>query len=83
MTSVFMIAGEPSGDKLGAALMDGLSKLTKGAVGFSGVGGAEMTYRGLQSLFPMNELSVMGIAEILPKYRSLKARIRQLSLIHI
>ena len=73
---VFIIAGEPSGDKLGAALMQGLRQLNPD-VSFSGIGGDLMQAQGLSSLFPMNELSVMGIAEILPKYRSLKARIRQ------
>lgn len=72
----FIIAGEPSGDNLGAALMDGLATLEPG-VTFEGVGGPAMTARGLESLFPMDELSIMGIWEVLPKYRSLKARIAQ------
>ena len=73
---VFLIAGEPSGDRLGAALMAGLRALHADVV-FSGVGGALMQAQGLQSLFPMEELSVMGIAEVLPKYRQLKRRIAQ------
>lgn len=73
---VFLIAGEASGDKLGAALMAGLKQLVPG-VEFLGVGGAEMTAEGLVSLFPMEELSVMGLAEVLPKYRALKRRIAQ------
>lgn len=72
----FLIAGEPSGDRLGGALMAGLSELSPGIV-FEGVGGAQMAGEGLQSLFPMEELSVMGIAEVLPKYRMLKRRIRE------
>lgn len=72
---LFLVAGEASGDKLGAALMDGLRSLT--AVEFIGVGGAQMEERGLHSLFPMEELSVMGIAEVLPKYRQLKRRIAE------
>ncbi|SEP63865.1 lipid-A-disaccharide synthase [Thalassovita taeanensis] len=72
---VFVIAGEASGDKLGAALMAGLSSLTE--VEFLGVGGPLMRDQGLDSLFPMDELSVMGIAEILPKYRQLMRRINQ------
>lgn len=71
-----MIAGEPSGDKLGGALMAGLrQEVTE--VTFEGVGGATMQAHGLESLFPMDELSLMGIAEILPKYFHLKKRIRQ------
>jgi lipid-A-disaccharide synthase len=72
---LFLIAGEPSGDRLGAALMAGLQSLAP--VRFAGVGGPLMQGRGLTSLFPMEELSVMGIAEVLPKYRHLKRRIRQ------
>ena len=72
---VFVIAGEASGDALGAALMSGLKSLTQ--VDFVGVGGPQMEAEGLTSLFPMEELSVMGIVEILPKYFHLKRRIRE------
>ena len=75
---VFVIAGEASGDKLGAALMAGLKTLRQD-VTFDGVGGPLMQAEGLDSRFPMEELSVMGLAEILPKYRALKARIRQVA----
>ena len=71
---LFLIAGEPSGDRLGAALMVGLKRLT--VVEFVGVGGPLMQAEGIESLFPMEELSVMGIAEILPKYLHLKRRMR-------
>ncbi len=73
---VFIIAGEPSGDRLGAALMAGLQELEPG-VTFDGIGGDGMQGQGLTSRFPMEELSVMGIAEILPRYRALMARIRE------
>ena len=72
---VFILAGEASGDRLGAALMAGLKQLAN--VTFEGVGGSQMQAEGLRSLFPMDELSVMGITEVLPKYRHLKRRIRQ------
>jgi len=72
----YLIAGEPSGDRLGAALMAGLRQLQPGAT-FCGVGGPLMQAEGLISLFPMEELSVMGIAEVLPKYRTLKRRIAE------
>ncbi len=74
---VFVIAGEASGDKLGAALMVGLKSLTE--VSFDGVGGPLMQAEGLISRFPMDELSVMGLAEILPKYRQLKERVHQMA----
>ena len=73
---VFILAGEPSGDKLGGALMAGLKTLVPD-VTFEGIGGLEMTAQGLTSRFDMSELSVMGLAEILPKYRALMARINQ------
>ncbi len=73
---LFLIAGEPSGDRLGGALMAGLSELAPG-MEFAGVGGPAMQARGLSSLFPMEELSVMGLAEILPKYLHLRRRVRE------
>jgi len=75
---VFLIAGEASGDKLGAAMMAGLKFLRRDMV-FDGVGGPLMQAEGLVSRFPMDELSVMGLAEILPKYRALKARVREMA----
>lgn len=73
---VYLIAGELSGDRLGASLMAGLKTLYDGEIEFRGVGGPLMADEGLASQFPMNELSVMGIAEVLPKYFHLKRRIR-------
>lgn len=73
---VFLIAGEPSGDALGQSLMAGLKSLVP-EVEFHGVGGPRMASEGLTSRFPMDELSVMGIAEVLPKYFHLKRRIRE------
>ncbi|MFT5062448.1 MAG: lipid-A-disaccharide synthase, partial [Polaromonas sp.] len=71
----FVIAGEPSGDALGAALMAGLKTRVPDAR-FTGVGGPLMQAEGLTSLFGMHELSIMGIAEVLPKLPGLLARIR-------
>ncbi len=71
-----MIAGEASGDKLGGAALAGLKSLVPD-LEIHGVGGPLMQAQGLESLFPMDELSVMGIAEVLPKYRHLKRRIAQ------
>ena len=72
----YLIAGEPSGDRLGAALMQGLRQLDSGCA-FHGVGGPLMMARGLHSQFPMQELSVMGITEVLPRYFALKRRIAE------
>jgi lipid-A-disaccharide synthase len=73
---IFILAGEPSGDKLGGALMAGLRTLRPDVV-FEGIGGVQMQAEGLVSRFDMSELSVMGLAEIIPKYRHLKRRIAQ------
>lgn len=72
----FLVAGEASGDRLGAALMKGLAELAPGA-GFDGIGGPLMQAEGLTSRFAMEELSVFGIAEVLPRYRHLKRRIAE------
>ena len=73
---LFLVAGEPSGDRLGAALMAGLKTLSPG-IRFDGIAGPLMQAEGMGSLFPMEELSIMGIAEVLPKYFKLLARIRE------
>ena len=73
---VFLLAGEPSGDRLGGALMAGLRQL-RPEVTFDGIGGAMMQAQGLESRFPMEELSVMGLMEVLPRYFDLKRRIAE------
>ncbi len=73
---LFISAGEPSGDRLGAALISGLRHFVD-PLELAGVGGPLMEAEGLRSLFPMHELSVMGVAEIVPKYFHLKRRIRE------
>ena len=74
---LFVIAGEPSGDLLGAALIAGLRELCGDGLVLEGVGGPGMEAAGLRSRFPMQELSVMGIAEVLPRLPRLLARIRE------
>ena len=75
---VFVIAGELSGDKLGQAVMAGLKELAPG-VTFDGVGGPLMQAEGLVSRFDMTELSLMGLAEIIPQYFHLKRRIAEMA----
>lgn len=74
---VALIAGEPSGDVLGAGLMRALRVETAGNVVFTGIGGEQMTEEGLQSLFPIAELAVMGLVEVLPRAKALLRRIGQ------
>ena len=66
---ILIIATEPSGDKLGANLIDGLNSELKGKgqLVFQGIGGPLMRSRGVTTLFNFNELSVMGFFEIIPK----------------
>ena len=75
---VFLIAGEPSGDRLGGAVMAGLKELAPD-VAFDGVGGPMMEAEGLVSRFEMSELSVMGIAEVLPRYPQLLRRVKEMA----
>lgn len=74
---IFLIAGEPSGDALGANLMAALKKQTKGRARFAGIGGPKMKAEGLNSLFPMEELSVMGLFEIIPKIPRMRVLINE------
>ncbi|NQZ13931.1 MAG: lipid-A-disaccharide synthase [Alphaproteobacteria bacterium] len=74
--NIYLIAGEASGDVLGSSLMKAL-KEKDNAVTFSGIGGALMEEHGMSSQFPMEELSLMGIVEILPNLKNLIGRINQ------
>jgi lipid-A-disaccharide synthase len=64
---IYVIAGEPSGDALGARLMAALKERTQGAARFAGIGGERMAEQGLHSLVPLDELAVMGVVEVLPR----------------
>ena len=70
------MAGEASGDVLGGRLMAAL-RLRRPDLAFRGIGGRHMAEQGLDSLFPMRELAVMGLVEILPRARSLARRLGQ------
>lgn len=74
---VYLIAGEPSGDLLGARLMAALKAETGGRVRFTGLGGPLMQEQGLQSLFDTAELAVMGIAEVVKEIPRILRRIRE------
>lgn len=73
---IFIIAGEASGDLLGAALMRDLKQQQPDLV-FAGIGGQEMAKEGLESLFPMQDLSVMGLTEVLKHLPRLVKRFYQ------
>ena len=71
---IYLVAGEASGDVLGARLMQALKAL-RPDLRFHGIGGARMAEQGLDSLFPMRELAVMGLLEVLPRVRALSRRL--------
>ena len=73
---IYLTAGEPSGDQLGAHLMRALREETGGKIAFAGVGGERMLAEGLESLFPMREISYMGL-DYLPHLRTVLRRIRE------
>ncbi len=73
---IYLIAGEISGDFIGAQLMKAL-KTQSPDVTFSGIGGEMMKGQGLKSLFPMDDLSVMGLSEVLPRLFKLIGRINE------
>ncbi len=75
---VFLIAGEPSGDLLGARLMAALRSETGDGVQFAGIGGEQMAREGLQSLYPIREFAVMGFLEVLRHLFTILRRIRQI-----
>lgn len=74
---IFLIAGEESGDRLGASLMAAIENVAPCPVTFSGIGGEAMTERGLHSLFPLKELAVNGFAAIPARLPLILRRIRE------
>ncbi len=74
--TLFLVAGEASGDRLGASLIRGVRSLGDD-IGFAGVGGPLMQAQGLRPLFPMDDLSVMGLAEVLPRLPRIMRRLRE------
>ncbi len=76
MPLIYLIAGESSGDVLGARLMRAIA-LRRPDASFAGIGGEAMQTHGLHSLFPMRDLALMGLLEVLPRLRQLSHRLQQ------
>jgi len=76
MPLIYLIAGEASGDAIGARLMRAIAARRPDAT-FAGVGGEAMAAQGLASLFPIRDLALMGLLEVIPRLRHLKARLAQ------
>ena len=74
---IFLIATEESGDRLGASLMKVLRQRLGGAVRFEGVGGQAMAREGLASLFPIEQLSIMGLAAVVKQLPMILRRISE------
>ncbi len=74
---VFLVVGEESGDRLGAALIAALKQRTQGRIRFSGVGGAHMAQQGVTSVFPLGDLAVFGIDGIIAALPRILRRIRE------
>lgn len=74
---VFIVAGEESGDRLGGPLMAALKVRTGGNVRFRGIGGAAMEAQGLQSQFPMEDVTAIGFGQVIGKLPLILRRIRE------
>lgn len=74
---IFLVAGEHSGDSLGAALMGALNQGLEPAPLYEGVGGALMEEEGLHSLFPLKDVAVMGLGAIISRLPTLTKRVYQ------
>lgn len=75
--NIWIVSGEESGDQLGAKLMRALkTRLGAGNLRFGGVGGHAMGAEGLKSLFPLNDIAVMGIVAVIGRLPTVLDRIR-------
>ncbi|WP_431284921.1 lipid-A-disaccharide synthase [Humitalea sp. 24SJ18S-53] len=74
MTLVYLIAGESSGDVLGARLLAAMRAKAPG-IRAAGIGGDRLAEQGMASLFPMRDLALMGLMEVLPNIRRLARRL--------
>lgn len=76
MPSLFLLAGEASGDRIGAALMADIAA-RRSDIAFEGVGGEAMAAQGIDSLFPIDDLAVMGYRDVILRLPLLLWRARQ------
>ncbi|MDA9440749.1 lipid-A-disaccharide synthase [Bradyrhizobium sp. CCBAU 51745] len=74
---IFLIATEESGDRLGSALMKVLRQRLGDGVQFEGVGGLTMAREGLETLFPIEELSIVGLAAVVQQLPKILRLIRE------
>jgi lipid-A-disaccharide synthase len=74
---IFLIAGEESGDRLGAALIAALRQATGGEILISGIGGSHMAALGVETPFPLGDLAIIGFSSIPSKLPLVLRRIRE------
>jgi lipid-A-disaccharide synthase len=74
---IWLVAGEESGDQLGAKLIRSLRAASPGPLAVAGVGGDAMAAEGLTSLFPLEDVAVIGYLAVAARIRLLMRRIRQ------
>lgn len=76
-TDIYIIAGEASGDILGANLLTDILKLNP-HIKFAGIGGEEMSkIKNFKSLFNIADISVMGFIEVLQNFKTIKKRFNE------
>ena len=76
MALIYVIAGEASGDALGARLIQAITRRRR-EIRFAGIGGSQMAEHGVDSLFPIQDLALMGLLEVLPRLFQLRRRLHQ------
>jgi len=74
---IFIVAGEPSGDALGGALIAALRERADPGLRVAGIGGEQMGEQGVSSLVPLSDLAVAGLAEVLPRAPLILRRVRE------
>ena len=75
--TIMLVAGEPSGDALGGQIIDALRSISERPIKIVGVGGEHMRAAGLQSLFGLDDTSVMGLREVVPRVPKILRRVRE------
>jgi len=74
---IFVVAGEESGDQLAANLMQSLAAAHDGPIEYAGLGGERMAELGVDSLFPISEISIIGFSQVIAQLPKLLRRIRE------